>query len=301
MIAQREFEVGIALPTVGASVRDVAAAARLAEGLGVASVWAGDHLAFRLPVLDPVVALSVAAGATTRVRLGFGVLQAGLRHPLLIAKAVSSLAAMADGRVIAGFGAGGDYAPEWRALGLDPSERGSRLDELLSVFPGLVGRSAVSHAGRHWTFDAPPLTPSPTCSVPVWVGGRTTAALQRAARHDGWLGLFLRPDAFGAAVHEVVRIAAAEGGAAPRCGIAVIACAQGSDSAARERCANYLKDAYDLPMTVARRWAVGGASHLRDVVMSYRAAGADHLLVHLVDDSTEAWSDVIDAVSATCG
>src|SRR5204862_4109499 len=111
-----------------------------AEQLGYDSVWVSDHVVvpranvknFGETVFDPLVTLSVVAGATSRVRLGTTVLIVPYRHAVVTAKMVSSLDALSGGRVVLGIGAGW-VAAESVALGVPSAERGAMTDEYLET------------------------------------------------------------------------------------------------------------------------------------------------------------------------
>jgi alkanesulfonate monooxygenase SsuD/methylene tetrahydromethanopterin reductase-like flavin-dependent oxidoreductase (luciferase family) len=186
--------LGVFLPTMSQrdeTPGDVAAAARHAEDLGFESVWVVDQLVAGtgVPLLDSGIALAAAASATTRVGLAYGVLVVPL-HPLAwLAKQVASLQHVSGGRLILGVGTGGDrHSRSWAAACLPRSERGRRTDHALRVLPELLaGRPARLGEDE----DSPVVTLAPPALVPpVIVGGRSEAALRRAARYgDGWFPL----------------------------------------------------------------------------------------------------------------
>src|SRR5262249_13576786 len=89
-----------------------------AEGLGFDSLWAGDHIAFPAPILDPLEGLTCFASHTRRARLGTCVYLLPLRHPTVVAKMVSSLDVISQGRVIFGVGVGGEFPREFEASGV---------------------------------------------------------------------------------------------------------------------------------------------------------------------------------------
>ncbi|MGX6447953.1 LLM class flavin-dependent oxidoreductase, partial [Patulibacter sp. S7RM1-6] len=127
--------VGVLLPTFDPYERGgpwpVVAAARRAEEHGFDGVWAGDHLACRVPVLDAPSALAAAAAVTTRVTLGTSVLLLGLRAPAWAAKQLATVDALAPGRLVVGVGVGGEHPEEFAAAGVPASRRGALLDEAL--------------------------------------------------------------------------------------------------------------------------------------------------------------------------
>ncbi len=224
--------IGVFLPTMsppGEPLGDVAAAARHAEQLGLESVWAVDQLVAGTgaPFVDSFVALAAASGATTRVRLGLGVLIVPLRPVVWVAKQVASLQQVSGERVLLGVGAGGDrHDRSWEAAGVPRRERGRRIDAALRVLPGLVTGEAV-------TLDDEPghpvvrLAPGVTMP-PVLVGGMSDVALGRAARvGDGAFFLPVRPDLVAAARRRLAELAADAGRPAPSVTTSLLAAIDG--------------------------------------------------------------------------
>lgn len=191
------MRLGVHLPQfrepVGAG--DVAEFARQAEAGGADDLWVSDHVI--LPAgstmppevfHDALTLLAVAAGATTRVGLGTSVLVAPYRHPVLMAKTIASLDALSGGRVVLGLGAGW-MESEFQALGARFSRRGALTDDAIAVMRALwAGETEVRpRAGGH----AKGLTikPGPVGDggPPIWIGGNSDTALERAARvGDAW-------------------------------------------------------------------------------------------------------------------
>jgi alkanesulfonate monooxygenase SsuD/methylene tetrahydromethanopterin reductase-like flavin-dependent oxidoreductase (luciferase family) len=105
-----------------------------------------------------------------------------------VAKEVATVAALADGRVALGVGAGW-MREEFDLQGQDFTNRGPRLTEMIQALRELWKGGWVEWHGTY--YDIPPLTlePAPPGPVPIYVGGHTDAALRRAARvADGWIG-----------------------------------------------------------------------------------------------------------------
>src|SRR5579859_2888366 len=121
----------------GADPGTLTGRAQRAEHAGFESVWIGDHIALpgqdgKQPRLEVVVAISYLAAATTRIRLGFGVLVLPQRQPVLLAKQLSSIDILSGGRLTVGIGVG-YVEPELRALGVSLADRGARTDEYLAA------------------------------------------------------------------------------------------------------------------------------------------------------------------------
>jgi alkanesulfonate monooxygenase SsuD/methylene tetrahydromethanopterin reductase-like flavin-dependent oxidoreductase (luciferase family) len=124
-----------------------------------------------------------------------------LRHPTLVAKITSTLDRLAGGRLVLGVGVGGEFPPEFEAVGVPLAERGSRADESIPLLRRLWTEDRVAHAGRHFRFGPVTLAPKPigtgglspigtggSGAPPIWVGGRAPAAMRRAGRlGDGYI------------------------------------------------------------------------------------------------------------------
>ena len=184
----------------------LAPAAIRAEALGFDSVWIGDHVAIHRPTLDPLAALSYLAGLTRRVRIGPCVYLLALRHPTIAAKLVASLDVLSGGRVIFGVGVGGEFPKEFEACGVPHRERGARVDEGIAVCRALWGPSPASFDGRFTRFTDVVAEPKPVQpgGPPIWIGGRSDAALRRAARvGDGWIAYLVTPERFRASLDKI--------------------------------------------------------------------------------------------------
>lgn len=192
-------EPAAAFTTAGA----LAEAARAAERAGFDAVFVTDHPAPPEPwlqqgghhALDPFSALACAAVATRRLRLQTHLLVAAYRNPFLSAKALASLDALSEGRLIVGLGAGYLRA-EFAALGADFERREALLEESIRVLKRAFRERAVSERGLH--FDAQQITIAPgpvqRPHPPLWLGGNSRRALRRAVEQaDGWLPFAASP------------------------------------------------------------------------------------------------------------
>jgi probable F420-dependent oxidoreductase len=175
------FRFGIyasATPTMSAW-RDQA---RMAEDLGYSSLYMADHLGEQFA---PLVAMTVAAEATTTLHVGPVVLNNDLRNPVVLAKEIATLGLAAEGRVEVGVGAGWldtDYAN----AGIEcdaPAVRVDRLAESLTVMKALWGAGETTFAGDHYTVRDARCEPRPESAPRVIVGGGSKRILGVAAKH----------------------------------------------------------------------------------------------------------------------
>ncbi len=135
-----------------------------------------------------------------------------LRHPLPVARQVASLAQLAPGRFTFGVGIGGEDRREVEACGVDPATRGLRTDESLGLIRRLLAGESVTTTDGFFPVDDVRILPTPNPPVPVIVGGRSPAALRRAALlSEGWLALWVTPERFRDGVADVESIAAESG------------------------------------------------------------------------------------------
>lgn len=113
-----------------------------------------------------------------------------LRHPVLVARQISTLASLAPGRLVLGVGIGGEDRAEVLACGIDPGTRGRRMDECIAIVRSLLNDDSTSFSGEFFDLDDVAVRPVPSQPVPIIVGGRSDAAILRAGRlGDGWLGI----------------------------------------------------------------------------------------------------------------
>jgi probable F420-dependent oxidoreductase len=175
--------------------------AEAAEQAGFESLWVGDHIALPAdlpgsdePRLEALAALLYLAAVTSTVRLAAGVLVIPQRNPVLLAKQLTSLDVLSDGRLIVGVGVGHVEA-ELAALGVPMAERRNRIEDGLARMRELWAAPRTREDGavdyRVVQFPAPVQDPHP----PIVVGGHSQAALDRASRiGNGWFGWLTAPD-----------------------------------------------------------------------------------------------------------
>lgn len=192
------------------SLEAVRSTTALADRLGLDSLWVGDHIAFAIPMMDPLMQLAQAAVCSDRLTLGTAVYLLPLRHPTTVAKQVASLDRLSDGRIVFGVGIGGEFPNEYAACGVPVSERGARLSEGIEVLRKLWRGSKASHQGKFYPFNDVLMLPAPVQSggPPIWCGGRSEAALQRTGRlADGYVSYVVTPDMYRSALQTIAQAA----------------------------------------------------------------------------------------------
>jgi probable F420-dependent oxidoreductase len=160
-----------------------------AEALGYDSLWVQEQIVGDVPILEPVTLLSYVAALTSRVRLGTSVMLTVLRNPVQLAKSLSSLDQMSQGRLAVGVGIGG-HVPE-AIFGYTGEHRIRRFVEGLQVMKVLWTEPKATFTGTFWQFKDVAMAPKSVQKPypPIWFGARQAPALKRAVQHgDGWMG-----------------------------------------------------------------------------------------------------------------
>ena len=173
---------------------DVAEFARRAEALGFDRITTGEHLMDGNPPRPTVLglpAMAAAAGATRSLRIMTGIVIVPLYHPVMLAKLAATVDVVSGGRLDFGIGISGQRGTkvEFDAVGISVRTRGRRTNEMIEVMKRLWTEEHVSHDGDFFKFEDVTLLPQPVQKPhpPIWVSGRSDAAMRRAALlGDGW-------------------------------------------------------------------------------------------------------------------
>jgi len=187
---------------------------RTVEILGYDSVWCGDHLSFNNPYYESLTLLAAWATVTTHIKLGTAVYLLALRPPALVAKQTATVDQLSGGRLIFGVGVGGENPKEFEVVGVPHKERGARVTEAIDTVRRLWRDTPATFRGRFTSFEGVSLDPKPVQrpGPPIWVGGRSEAALVRAGRQgDGWISYVVQADRYAQSLARV-RAAADEAG-----------------------------------------------------------------------------------------
>src|SRR5581483_6819354 len=192
-VSPSPVEFGFALPDLAG----IGPQSQRIEALGYDYLAMGEHVAFHGPTPNSFVGLAVAAASTRRIKVLSSVVLLPLYPAALAAKLAAALDVVAGGRYTMGVGVGGEYPPEFEACGVPVAERGQRCNEALDVIRRLWQQPPVTYHGRFSHFTDVSIRPGPVQrpSIPIWVSGRSTAAMRRAAQYgDGWMPYMYTPD-----------------------------------------------------------------------------------------------------------
>jgi probable F420-dependent oxidoreductase len=187
---------------------------RRVEVLGFDSVWTGDHVSFHGPIHESLTLLATYVPITSRLRLGTAVYLLALRAPAIAAKASATLDALSGGRLIFGVGVGGENPKEFELCGVPHRERGARVTEGIEVVRTLWRDTPATFKGRFTSFEGVSIDPKPVQQPgpPIWIGGRSDAALTRAGRQgDGWISYVVQPERYAQSVGKIRDAAGAAG------------------------------------------------------------------------------------------
>jgi len=208
------MNIGVSVP-LPAYLVDVGVMASRAEELGFESFWCAEHpfipvqTASRFPgsadgvipeeyshFVDPFVALSRASGTTSRIKLATGIVLVPERHPLVLAKEVSTLDLFSGGRFLFGIGAGW-LREETQIMGGDFDHRWTQTRESVLAMKELWTKTEAEFHGKYYDFPPVRSYPKPAQKPhpPVLLGGGAKNVLQRVASWgDGWLPNRVTPD-----------------------------------------------------------------------------------------------------------
>src|SRR6478609_9288622 len=199
------MEIGVVYPQIelGGDPNAVRWIGKAVEDLGFDYLLAYDHVlgamhdnrtpplpgpyTERDPFHDPLVMFGYLAGITERIGLATGVLVLPQRQTALVARQAADVDLLCGGRLRLGVGVGWNHV-EYEALGQDFRTRGARQEEQIELLRRLFTEPVVDFAGRFDRVDRAALVPKPAQPIPIWLGGSSEAAFDRAARlADGFI------------------------------------------------------------------------------------------------------------------
>jgi probable F420-dependent oxidoreductase len=181
------------------------------------SLWFSERLSSPLPVLEPMTTMAAVAARTARLKFGPSVLVAPFRSPVLMARELAMIDYISGGRMLPAVGIGVELEREFQAAGVPFRERGRRTDEAIKIMRLCWSQTEVTFAGEFWQLDRVTVLPQPRQQpFPLWIGGKSEAAMRRAGRlGDGWIPSFVTPAEFAVGVDRTLGFAAEAGREVP--------------------------------------------------------------------------------------
>jgi probable F420-dependent oxidoreductase len=285
------------------SIDEMRAFVELVDSCGFDSLWVGDHISFTTPIFDPFLQLAQAAMVSRRLILGTAVYLLPLRNPAPVAKQVATLDHLTEGRLIFGVGVGGENPKEFELCGVPHRERGARVTEAIDVVRTLWRDTPATFKGRFTSFEAVSIDPKPVQQPPpIWVGGRSDAALARAGRQgDGWVSYVMQPERYAQSLTKVRAAAEAAGrdltGFTPaHLGFVTV----GRDyETAKATWVRLLSRRYaqDFAPLAQKYGIIGTPAQCAEQIERFRAAGCRFLIVDAICDAADE-GDHLERVAA---
>jgi alkanesulfonate monooxygenase SsuD/methylene tetrahydromethanopterin reductase-like flavin-dependent oxidoreductase (luciferase family) len=247
-------------------------------GEGVDHLCVGDHVSFFVGAgSDGLITAASMLAAQAELPVYVGLYLLPLRHPVLVARQLATIGQLAPGRLTLGIGIGGEDRHEIEICGVDPKTRGRRMDECLQILRSLADGTPVTFDGEFFSLQDALIVPAPSPRIPLIIGGRSDAAVSRAARlGDGWLGIWVSPRRY-AMVRDHIAREATEAGRDPSgfehalnvwCGFAA------TREAAREPLATQMQDFYQMPFEPFERYSpYGTPGDVAEFLSPYIEAG----------------------------
>ncbi|MGE0825849.1 MAG: LLM class flavin-dependent oxidoreductase [Candidatus Binatia bacterium] len=256
-----------------------------AEEYGYDSVWGGDHIVFHIPRFEIFTTLAAVIARTQRIIVGPAVLLLPLRNPVHVAQAVTTLDHISNGRFVLGVGVGGEHPKEFMASGVPVNQRGPRTNEALAVLQRLWTGEKVAFAGKYYQFDDIAMLPTPLQKPhpPIWIGGRSEAALRRTVKYgQAWAPAFVTPERFLQGKERLAELCR-EAGRDPQEVQPTVYCFANvgtSREAAWTEAGEFLSSNYNMAAGPFQRLAIHGTAeeciaHMRRFI----AAGAEHIVI----------------------
>src|SRR5436190_11938692 len=150
---------------------------------GIDHLCVGDHVSFFVGAgSDGLITATSLLAAQAELPVYVGLYLLPLRHPVTVARQLATIAELAPGRLTLGVGIGGEDPHELEICGVDPKTRGRRMDESLRILRGLATGQPVTFDGDLFSLEDALIVPAPSPPTPLIVGGRSDAAVSRAAR-----------------------------------------------------------------------------------------------------------------------
>jgi probable F420-dependent oxidoreductase len=252
------------------------------EALDVDSLWMSDRLVTSQLILEPITFLSYIAGRLRKMKLGTSTLVLPARNPIVLAKELATLDFISRGRLFPAFGLGGDDSKDLQAVGVYKKERAARADEAIGLMRRLWKEENVTFEGKFYSVQDVTIMPRPwqKNGLPIWIGGRSQAAMRRTGRlGDGWLVSSVSPAEVDAGIKAIRAYAAEAGRQVPEdhYGVLVPFYFAADADKAFEVAGRSVRPRADI--SVGEFTAFGSPDQVRAKVQAYIAAGATKFIM----------------------
>jgi probable F420-dependent oxidoreductase len=269
------------------------------ESLDVDSLWVSDRLVSASLTLEPITFLSFIAGRLRNMKLGTSTLVLPTRHPVVLAKELATLDFLSRGRLFPAIGLGGEESRDLQAVAVSKKERAGRADEMIALMRRLWTEESVTFTGKYYSVEGATIMPRPwqKNGPPIWIGGRSEAAMRRTGRlGDGWLVSSASPAEVGAGIKSIRRYAAEANREVPEDHYGVLIPFYFADNAERalELAGRSIRPRADMPTTEFA--AFGTADQVRAKVQAYIAAGATKFVMRPCGP-LEGWREQIEILA----
>lgn len=249
-----------------------------AAAAGLDHVATGDHVSFFVGFgVDGLINATAMAMFNDSIDVYVSVYLLALRHPVLVARQLSTFGSLAPGRLTLGVGVGGEDRHEVEVCSVDPSSRGRRTDECIQIVKGLLEGKPVDFKGEFFDIERALVIPPPVPPPPIVIGGRSDAAIRRTGLYgDGWIGTWVSPERFAAATGQIAEVASETGRGEVSWHHAVQTWCGFGDSRedARGRVARAMQALYRIPFEKFERWSpYGTPADVAEELIPYIGAG----------------------------
>ena len=278
----RNIKVGLHIPAASSgplpSSSEYIEFFKQSEAMGYDSLWTEDRVFHGANFLEPLTLLSWAAANTERIQLGTAVLLLALRNAPALARQISTMDYLSGGRLNLGISIGGRPA-EYLGLGLKQSERVAHLRESITVLNLLLSGEPVTYSGQYYKLDEATVKPGVARpgGVPLYMGGRVDAVLQRAAEMtNGWIGgPFSPPDDYRMTLDTVHEYARRVGRDIRdlEAGKLVYVSVDDDKQRALEKLKPFISDYYGQRIDITEHGVFGPAEEVIERLRSYSEAG----------------------------
>ena len=269
------------------------------EALDVDSLWVSDRLVSSALILEPVTFLAYIAGHLRKMKLGTSTLVLPARNPIVLAKELATLDFLSQGRLFPAFGLGGDESKDLLAVGVNKKERAARADEAIRLMRLLWTEENITFEGKFYSVQNVTIMPRPwqKNGLPIWIGGRSQAALRRTGRlGDGWLVSSVSPVEVEAGIKTIRGYAAEAARQVPEdhYGVLIPFYFAANAEKALEIGGQSVRPRADMP--IGEFTAFGNSDQVRAKVQAYITAGATKFVMRPCGPF-EAWREQIEMLA----